>query len=482
MQIIPVELFGKPNREGLQRFLEHCQALAVERSHAVLASISLPSDYLDPLAVLQSVNDSHSEHCYIERNSKHEAVACAEPVIRLETSGSDRFREARSFVEEWSQHAVFIGDDTLPWAGPHFFSSAAFEEEQGQYTDFLEHSLQLFVPRWQVGWKGPSFSATANILVESDTPLDLLIEPIWRAHQRFASFEFDPTELADKGTLPDASACRILDKEQSEKGYLKAVQLALDSIKKGELEKVVVSRHIEIETTGEFVPLDLLNKLRMKYPDCCSFSYQNAKGESLIGATPERLVRVNGGVFETEALAGSIERGESARQDAHFSRQLLSSEKDRIEHGLVLQYIRESLQELGIEAEESPVPEVLQLSNIQHLRVPLKGKLGEAHHIFDLVEALHPTPALGGYPKEPALKKLKSLEPDRRDRYGGLNGWVNTLGDGEFTVNIRCAKVASNRAILYAGAGIVKDSEPEKELRETELKLIGMLPNFMNLR
>lgn len=480
MQSVPVDMFGSPDIKGLQRFLEHCRQTAIERQHAIVACITLPSDFLDPLAVLESVNELHTEHCYIERNSKHEAVACAEPVLKLEVSGDDRFQKAKAFIGEWSDHTIFVGDVSLPWAGPHFFSSIAFEEEKGDDASFIDASLQVFLPRWQVGWRGAQFSATANVVVDENTPISLLIEPIWRAHQRFTSFDFDPIDSDETG-IPHASRCRILNQEHSESGYLTAVENALTAIHAGEFLKVVVSRELEIETETRFVPLDILNQLRKKHPDCFSFSYQNSKGESFIGASPERLICVKKGCFETEALAGSIERGDSARQDAYFSRQLLSSEKDRIEHGLVLEYIRQTLEKLGLKADASAVPEILQLSNIQHLKVPLKGELANGNHILDLVEALHPTPALGGYPKREALEKLRQLESNRRDRYGGLTGWINAFGEGEFSVNIRCARVSSNRAVLYAGAGIVADSEPKKELRETELKLIGMLPNFMNL-
>ena len=480
MQRIAIDHFGTPNRHGLLKFLELCQVKASKLDHPVLACITLPSDYLDPLAVLQSVNDLAAEHCYLERSSRHEGVACAEAVISCDVSGKGRFQQAKEFLEEWKEHTVFIGDSSLPWSGPHFFCSVAFENEQGCEDPFYEETLHLFLPRWQVGWKGARFSATANLIVSADTPLELLVEPIWRAHQRFTSFDFGPEELPADST-PHASQCKILNQDQSESGYLRAVEKALKCIHEGEVQKIVISRKLEIATDGTFVPLDLLNKLRKKYPDCCSFSFQNGRGESFIGATPERLLKVEKGQFETEALAGSIERGDNARQDAYYSRQLLSSEKDRLEHGLVVKFIQETLEGMGIKVETGDVPEILQLSNIQHLRVPLKGKLTEAHHLMDLVEALHPTPALGGYPKDGALQKICEIEGCNRDRYGGLTGWLNLDGDGEFTVNIRCARVSSATATLYGGAGIVSDSIPEKELRETELKLIGMLPNFMNL-
>ncbi len=472
--------FGSPDKQGLHRFLSFCQERAVAQGHAILASISLPSEYLDPLAVLQSVNDASVEHCYLERHSRQEGVACAEPVLSLSISGQDRFQRAKEFVRQWTDRCVFVGDPNLPWSGPHFFVSAAFEAEQPEGTAFLEESLHLFLPRWQVGWKGARFSATANLRVDANTPLEALIEPIWRAHQRFTSFEFAPEELQATVASP-ASCCRLLDQEQSESLFRQSVLTALEQIDAGHVEKIVLSRRLHITTEHAFVPLDILNKLRQKFPDCTAFSYQNTHGESFIGATPERLVAVRDGQFMTEALAGSIARGDNARQDAHLSKSLLGSDKDRREHGLVLKFIQETLQSLGLNAEASEIPEILQLSNIQHLRVPLKGSMPAELHLFDLVEALHPTPALGGYPQYAALQQLARIENQPRERYAGLTGWIDTRGEGEFLVNIRCARVGHNRAELFAGAGIVVDSQPENELRETELKFISMLPNFMNL-
>ena len=478
MESYPLTHFGNKDKEGLFRFLSFCQEKARADAHPVLASISLESEYIDPLAVLQTVNDSGKEHCYLEHHARHEGVSCAEPILKFECSGPDRFLKLREFARQWFEHAVYAGETDLPWAGPRFYCQSSFEDDL-QDSDFLP-PVFAFVPRWQVGWKGNRFSATANLVVDDIINVEKLIEPVWRAHQRFTAFEFDQGEPEARRHVPVRDT-RILEQNLSERNYLTGVSQALDAIHAGKLEKVVISRDLKLHSEQRFEPLEILDILRTRYPDCHTFSFQNGKGASMIGATPERLIKVDSGTLETEALAGSIERGHNARQDAHYSKQLLSSEKERSEHGLVLKYIFDNLAEMGIDGEFAEIPEVMQLSNIQHLRVPIQGSLPDSVHFLDLVHKLHPTPALGGYPKTIAMELIGQLEKRERGPYAGLTGWFDSEGNGEMVVNIRCAKIEGCDATLYAGAGIVKDSIPQKELKETELKFIGMLPTFVNL-
>ena len=478
MESYPLTRFGNKDKAGLHSFLCFCRDKAKADAHPVLASISLASEYIDPLAVLQTVNESGTEHCYLEHPSRREGVSCAEPVLKFQSSGANRFSELRDFAEYWFAHSVSTGDEGLPWAGPRFFCEASFEDTL-ESENFLA-PVFAFVPRWQVGWKGNRFSAMANLIVNESIDLDRLIEPVWRAHQRFASFEFGPENQENRLNVL-ASQTEILEQRLSERNYLEAVDSALGEIHSGSLEKVVISRDLRLKSDQVFEPLEILNILRTRYPDCHTFSFQNDLGASIIGATPERLIKVENGRFETEALAGSIERGQNARQDAHYTRQLLNSEKERSEHGLVLRYICEELRELGIAVNFAEVPEILQLSNIQHLRVPVSGEIPKSAHLLDLVSKLHPTPAMGGYPADKAKALIRKLEKRERGPYAGLTGWFDAAGAGEMVVNIRCAKIESSSATLYAGAGIVKDSVAEKELKETELKFIGMLPTFVNL-
>jgi menaquinone-specific isochorismate synthase len=175
--------------------------------------------------------------------------------------------------------------------------------------------------------------------------------------------------------------------------------------------------------------------------------------------------------MHTEALAGSAARGESASEDAALCRALLQSEKDLREHRLVVDSILRRIADLGLTVEHAAQPRVLGLANVQHLYLPLSASLPAGVHILDLVARLHPTPAVGGTPREPALSAIKRLESLDRGLYAGPQGWVDHRGEGEFFVGIRSALIDGNSATVHAGAGIVAGSDAGKELAETELKL-----------
>jgi menaquinone-specific isochorismate synthase len=258
------------------------------------------------------------------------------------------------------------------------------------------------------------------------------------------------------------------------------VSAALREIERGDYRKVVLARARRLTTTEEFHPLGVLNHLRQHYPACYAFSIANGRGQSFIGAIPERLVRVAGGRMHTEALAGSAPRGSSASEDAAFARGLLQSEKDQREHRLVRESIARRVADLGLKLEHADQPRVLGLANVQHLHLPISATLPAGVHILDLVERLHPTPAVGGTPREPAVVAIARLEPFARGLYAGPHGWVDHRGGGEFFVGIRSALVDGRTATVYAGAGIVAGSSPEKEFAETELKFKALIEALTN--
>jgi menaquinone-specific isochorismate synthase len=225
-----------------------------------------------------------------------------------------------------------------------------------------------------------------------------------------------------------------------------------------------------MKTNASLHPLRLLNGLRERFPECYSFSVANGKGDSFIGASPERLVRVSKGVLETEALAGSTRRGAGASEDAALGAALLSSEKDLREQRHVLDSIVRRLAPLGLAPEFPAEPGLRKLANVQHLHTPVRASLPEGVRLLDAVACLHPTPAVGGSPREAAVGLIRELEGFPRGLYAGAIGWINSRGGGEFLVGIRSALVEGVSARLYAGAGIVAGSDPRRELAETELK------------
>ncbi|MEO7412915.1 MAG: isochorismate synthase, partial [Opitutaceae bacterium] len=257
--------------------------------------------------------------------------------------------------------------------------------------------------------------------------------------------------------------------------YRAAVSQALARIAKGEFRKIVLARIQDIDAAQPLHPLEMLNRLRQRFPDCYSFSFANGKGPSFIGASPERLVRVSKNLLETEALAGSMRRGVSASEDAMLAGELLASDKDRREQEEVLDDIIARLAPLGLNLEFPLKPLIRRFANVQHLHTPIRALLPEGVRLLDVLGALHPTPAVGGSPRDAALACMRELEGFPRGLYAGALGWMNARGGGEFFVGLRSALVEGSIASLYAGAGIVAGSTPEKEFAETELKFKAML-------
>ena len=178
----------------------------------------------------------------------------------------------------------------------------------------------------------------------------------------------------------------------------------------------------------------------------------------------------------TEAIAGSAPRGATAGEDAKFARDLLESEKDLHEHACVRDSILRRLKSVGVSGGRAEsAPRLLPLANVQHLRTAIEAEVGDEVHLLDILQEMHPTPAVGGTPREAAVPRITDLEQIDRGLYSGVVGWFNHLNEGEMVVGIRSALIEGADACLYAGAGIVEGSTPDKETRETELKLRALL-------
>jgi isochorismate synthase len=240
------------------------------------------------------------------------------------------------------------------------------------------------------------------------------------------------------------------------------------------LRKVVLARAVEASLAQ---PLDLarsLARLADTYSSCTVFALGHADA-CFLGATPERLIALHDGTASTMALAGSTGRGASLAQDELLASQLLSSPKEQAEHAIVVGALRDGLAQVCTRIIADAQPRVQKLANVQHLLTPIRGQVAPGRDVFDLVARLHPTPAVGGYPSAPALALIRAAEGLDRGWYAGPIGWVDRHGEGEFVVGIRSALVRGDSATLFAGCGIVADSDPAAELAESDWKLRPML-------
>jgi menaquinone-specific isochorismate synthase len=255
--------------------------------------------------------------------------------------------------------------------------------------------------------------------------------------------------------------------------YLHAVTNARDAVKRGAIRKAVIARDIGVTSN---TPIDIhgvLLRLRASFGSSYRFCIDN-----MVGASPELLVEIDGRTVRSRPLAGTTPRTGDPETDARLAAQLKASEKNQIEHRVVIDMVHDTLLPHCSYLDWEDEPSIVTVANVQHLGTYLEGALTEpAAHILDLVRALCPTPALGGSPSKEAIEFIVENEGFERGFYGGAVGWVNADGDGTFAVTIRCAELSPDRttARLFAGGGIVADSEPLAELAETQSKFQAML-------
>lgn len=278
---------------------------------------------------------------------------------------------------------------------------------------------------------------------------------------------------------PLASQAQSYQSVPSAEDFEAAVGLARDALRQGPVQKVVLGRQLQIETRDAVDQAALLRHLALAhgagYRFALGLAAQDAPA-SLMGASPELLIACHDGQFEALPLAGTLARGSNAQEDAQQAQRLLASRKDQHEHALMIQGIREALQGLGCQTWIPETPQLIPTPTLWHLATPIRGRLPASHlGVLDLLQRLHPTPAVGGYPTESALALMDRLEPDPRGLFTGAVGWCDAQGNGEWAVTIRCAQVQGNRATLYAGAGVVADSDPAAERRETAAKFQTLL-------
>jgi menaquinone-specific isochorismate synthase len=253
-----------------------------------------------------------------------------------------------------------------------------------------------------------------------------------------------------------------------------AVAAAVSRIKAGELQKVVLSRDLMAVATEDFDVRLLLRRLVAEFPECYTYSCAG-----LVGATPDLLITRDGPMIRSLVLAGTAPRGGSKAEDEALGAGLLASAKNVEEHQYAVADERAALAPLCGTLEIEPTPSLLRLANLQHLATWVTGQLrpgqsGEYATALSLAAALHPTAAVCGTPAEAAMELIRELEGMDRGRYAGPVGWLDSRGNGEWGIALRCGEVTGNRVRLIAGGGIVAGSVPAAELAETEVKFRAM--------
>jgi len=250
-----------------------------------------------------------------------------------------------------------------------------------------------------------------------------------------------------------------------------AVATAMSRISSGDVTKVVLAREVVVEANRPIVVPTVLRRLRALYPSCTTFLV-----DGFLGASPEVLVNRSGSAVSSRPLGGTRPRSGDPAVDAASAAFLLASDKDRHEHAVIVEAVADVLRLVCDDVAVPATPEIIQLRNVLHLGSQIHGRLANpALTLLELARLLHPTPAVGGSPRDAALALIAELEPLDRGRYAGPVGWVDRHGDGELVLGIRSASVDGNRASMWAGVGVVVGSETAAELAETQYKLQALL-------
>ena len=415
--------------------------------------------------------------------------SCFGPGAHAAHAAIDRLAEGASGL--WGELADVDPLALRLYGGLAFDPGAAEGRPGATGSDWGDFGAGSFVLP-QVGYVAEAESAYLYTVLDG---AGVAATPSWRQRLLRLADELDPGNGPPDGAngngaardraeaAPDLPALpevlRSFDQPATEE-WLRRVEELRSEVSDGRLQKVVAARTVELGLGRPFGIADLARiteRLRRHMPTCTCFAFLRG-GSIFFGATPELLVRRRGRRIETQALAGSIASDPFPEKRRKLERRLLESAKDRLEHDLVVRYLVERLDRSCGAAVPPSLPRVRVLRNVLHLETPICAALAETAqppHVLRLVRALHPTPAVAGSPTAGALQAIRRSEDRDRGWYAGPVGWFDGRGDGEFSVALRSCLAAGRKGLLYSGAGIVADSDPDRELAETNLKLDAIL-------
>ncbi|MFD1450774.1 isochorismate synthase [Oceanobacillus sojae] len=343
-------------------------------------------------------------------------------------------------------------------------------------------SFDPLKPQTKLWGKFPEshFSIPSYILTYTDGNYYLTINRFIRAGESYSSvleeLQNNRQALMDNTDSPhNASVLRVQSKQEIAPDLWKeTIKKATDVMKKTAVDKIVLAREVRLHFNQSANIPDILQRLVCTQPNSYVFGYEMGE-DCFLGATPERLVKVKDDEVLSTCLAGTAPRGETIEEDEQIANNLFQDPKNREEHDYVVQMIRSTMEAYCTDIVVPDEPVVHQYKTLQHLYTPVRAKLKEDHRIFSIISGLHPTPALGGTPRQDALAFIRDNELLDRGWYGAPIGWMDSNNHGEFAVALRSALVQQNEASLFAGCGIVEDSVPESEYEETKIKLMPML-------
>jgi len=442
---------------------------------ATLVSATVTAAAVDPISLVAAATEADLETALWLRPSEGTAFVGVGRAWAAEGAGPGRFREAEAAWRAVLASARLDRTDAIVrGAGPMLLGGLGFTGRAPAADDpwgpFGPSSLVL--PELLLAVT-PDGAWLTGSLPAPVTGADVrALERRWeRLAARARALAPNPNGMV---AMPVFAPLSIVDEQPGHEHWRRLVGMFSGAVGRGRIDKVVLARRVGFRSPVELDVPNALRRLAAGAPESTTYAFRRG-GRTFLGATPERLVRTEGRVFRTAAIAGTIRRGADAAEDEQLGRALLASEKDREEHAIVVSSIRGLLASVADTLTVAPEPAVMTLRFVQHLATEIAGTMPDGHGLLALGERLHPTPAVGGEPRDTALALVDEHEGFDRGWYAGPVGWLGADGDGELCVALRCGIVDRTAATLFAGCGIVADSDPDLEWEESRIKLRAVI-------
>ncbi|MBS4216715.1 isochorismate synthase [Bacillus sp. FJAT-49711] len=433
-----------------------------------LFSITLPIDSYDPLDFFNYKSSTYSGERFFWKSSDglFWTVGLGVAATLSVEGDENRFQVTN---EQWSQllkDADIQNPSGVPGTGPLLFGGFSFDpsnEKEVEWEQFGQSTLYL--PTYMLTIAQDQYYITINTIGNESFSV---------VEQREQANHFIQQLMKEEALYKENPIKIKVCKEIAPDKWVHSVEEIVDILKTSNVKKVVFARKLLLEFEEHAQSSLVIKKLLNQQPT--SFVFALEVGDScFLGASPERLIKKTGDHVLSTCLAGSIGRNENAQEDQLLGERLLKDQKNLFEHELVVSMIEDALRPYCTDIDIPKVPILLKMPDIQHLYTPVEGKANKEFTLLNVVEKLHPTPALGGVPTNAALEIIREKENMDRGFYAAPIGWTDYLGNGEFAVGIRSGLLKGKKAFLYAGCGLVSDSVSEEELKETRIKFQPML-------
>ena len=455
----------------LRRRCEAAVRQARRSGREVLAGVTVAvRPDVDPSAtVFASRRPGEEWFCFEQPDRGGAALATLGCVRRLSAAGPGRFARVAAAWRELVGSACADVPDGPAGAGLVAVGGFAFADEGGAAPHWTGFGAgDLVVPEVAIARRGADVRLTlAALAAPDDVPEELAA----RLARRADELREAPLPLLDPAPTGRFRIASVAPPEH----YVGAVSRAVERIRAGDFEKIVLAREVAVHAPADHDAAAVFGVLRAAFESCYVFCASRGDA-AFVAASPELLVRREGLRASTVALAGSTRRSADPAVDDHLGEQLMRSDKDREEQAIVTRRIARALRPHAVWVAAPEEPAIVKVANIQHLATPIRAQLTHPRSAVELAGLLHPTPAVGGEPHAAAAPQIPALEGLDRGWYAGPVGWTDANEDGEFCVALRCALLRGREARLYAGVGVVRDSDPAAELAETEVKLGALLP------